>query len=97
MQKNNGLEFFQLDQKCQLVFEHSPLLIAYFDKNERCLLANDNYLKFRNLPTEDIVGRTLQQSMARDVYAIIKPNIDPNINSKMTKEFNFIRKTSHNL
>jgi PAS domain S-box-containing protein len=61
-------------------------LIVVVDREHRCLMANREFLRRRNLASEQVVGRFVREFVAKDVYdGIVKPKLDECFQGKMVR------------
>jgi len=59
----------------RLAVESSPSILAYWDRNERCLFANNAYVYWFGRQPEQMVGLTLLELLG-PMYVLNKPHID---------------------
>lgn len=61
-------------------------LIVVIDREYRCLMANRAYLKRRDVPTDQIVGRFVHEFVDKEIYeAVIKPKLDECFQGKVVR------------
>lgn len=60
--------------------ENLPFLVSYWDRNQRCLFANHAYRVWFDKTAQDPVGSLLPEVVGRDVYEMIRANIEGAIN-----------------
>ena len=57
--------------------ENVEEMIVVVDREFRCLMANSEFLKRRNLVSEQVVGRLVPEFVEKEVFeAIVKPNLE---------------------
>ncbi len=59
-----------------LILNHSPVMIAYLDEEERFLFANDKYCKMHGKSEPEIVGRTVNEILGDNLGSEVRRRID---------------------
>ncbi len=59
------------EHELQLVTEHVPAMIAYFDADLRCRFANQSYCDLQRIAPERIVGMTLREIVGEETYRVL--------------------------
>ena len=61
-------------------------LILVVDREYRCLMANREFLKMRNLTSDQVVGRFVQEVVDKEVYkAVVRPKLDECFQGKVIR------------
>jgi PAS domain S-box-containing protein len=60
----------------RIVVESSPAMLAYWDRDQRCVLANYAYLRWFGRTPESMVGTTLRELLGPTIYALNLPHIE---------------------
>jgi PAS domain S-box-containing protein len=61
-------------------------IIVVVDREYRCLMANQGFLKRRNLTAEQVVGHFVDEFMKKDVYEdVVKPKLDECFQGKVVR------------
>ncbi len=79
-------ELHQKQNQLQLIADHAPLSIAYFDAKQRYRFVNKAYAEQLGLSTADIIGKHVNDVLGPVAYARITPYID-RVLSGQTVEF----------
>ena len=74
--KQIELELIKQKQQYQLVFDHSPVLIAFLDHTYCYRFANKRYCEWVGVSEASIVGSHLEQVLSQKAFALTKPKID---------------------
>ncbi len=69
-----------LGQAYQLIFDHSPALIAYVNRDHRFLLANQAYYEFLGLEHRQVVGRHVKDILNEQAYEQVREYMDLVVN-----------------
>ena len=64
------------ERELRLVMDSIPVMIARSDRDERLVFVNRGYCELMDRPASQLVGRTIAQVVAPEVYALAKPWID---------------------
>ncbi|HSN25860.1 MAG TPA: PAS domain-containing protein, partial [Kofleriaceae bacterium] len=59
----------------RIVVESSPAMLAYWDRNQRCLFANQAYLHWFGRPPERMIGITMRELLG-PLYELNLPHIE---------------------
>jgi PAS domain S-box-containing protein len=72
----NRLDQFHLDaNELRRVLDAMPAMLAYWDKNQRCVFANRAYERWFGVSPDWLVGRTLQELLG-PIYPLNLPYIE---------------------
>ena len=64
------------ERELQILTDSLPALISYVDKNERYQFVNKEYEKWFDVNREDLIGRTVRETIGDEAYAVTKAHID---------------------
>jgi len=56
------------EEKLHLVMNGVPALLSYVDSDERFVYVNDGYVRWHNMPKNEIIGKKVKEILAPDVY-----------------------------
>ncbi|WP_309650620.1 PAS domain-containing protein [Nocardioides sp.] len=59
----------------RLLVDHLPALVAFWDRDERNVLANQAYVEWFGRTPEEIEGMTLRELLGEDVYRLNRPYV----------------------
>lgn len=62
-------------EQLRLITDATPALIAYCDRDNRYVFANQTISDFHALPVEDIVGRLMQDLLPEETFREVEPSI----------------------
>jgi len=60
----------------QIVVDSSPAMLAYWDRDQRCLFANAAYMRWFGRTPESLIGATLRELLGPTIYALNLPHIE---------------------
>jgi PAS domain S-box-containing protein len=60
----------------RIVVDSSPAMLAYWDRDQRCVFANSAYLRWFGRPPASIIGTTLRELLGPTIYALNLPHIE---------------------
>ncbi len=64
------------ERELRLVMDSIPVMIARSDRDERLVFVNRRYCELMDRPASQLMGRTIAEVVAPEVYALAKPWID---------------------
>lgn len=74
--KKSQLELSSQKQQYQLLFDHSPVLIAYIGHDYRYNIANKRYCEWVGKPFSEIIGQHIKHILSEESFNLSRPNID---------------------
>jgi two-component system cell cycle sensor histidine kinase/response regulator CckA len=73
-------------QEYQKVIESSQDMIAVVDQHYKYILANKGFLKYRGINKEQVIGRSVQEVLGKDVFEqVVKKNLDTCFQGKVVQ------------
>src|SRR6201993_1315192 len=61
-------------------------IIGVIDRDYRFLIANRQYLKMRNITTEEVIGRSIPEALGKEIFeTVIKPKLDECFRGKVVR------------
>ena len=60
----------------RIVVDSSPAMLAYWDRDQRCVFANSAYLRWFGRTPESMIGTTLRELLGPKLYALNLPHIE---------------------
>jgi PAS domain S-box-containing protein len=60
----------------RIVVDSSPAMLAYWDRDQRCVFANRAYLRWFGRTPESLIGTTLRELLGPTIYALNLPHIE---------------------
>jgi PAS domain S-box-containing protein len=60
----------------RIVVDSSPAMLAYWDRDQRCVVANAAYLRWFGRTPESMIGTTLRELLGPTIYALNLPHIE---------------------
>lgn len=60
----------------RIVVDSSPAMLAYWDRDQRCVFANRAYLRWFGRTPESMIGTTLRELLGPTIYALNLPYIE---------------------
>ncbi len=73
-------------QEYQKVIESSQDMVAVVDQHYHYILANAGFLKYRGLSREQVIGRSAQEVLGKDVFEkVVKKNLDACFRGKVVQ------------
>jgi two-component system cell cycle sensor histidine kinase/response regulator CckA len=64
------------EEQLQIVTDTVPVLIAYFDRDQKCTFANRSYLNWLGKSDRNVIGRSIVEIQGAESYEKLKPEID---------------------
>jgi PAS domain S-box-containing protein len=65
-----------IDPIIRIVVDSSPAMLAYWDRDQRCVFANVAYLRWFGRTPESLIGTTLRELLGPTLYALNLPHIE---------------------
>ena len=60
----------------RIVADSAPAMLAYWDRDQRCVFANHAYLRWFGRAPESMIGTTLRELLGPTIYALNRPHIE---------------------
>jgi PAS domain S-box-containing protein len=60
----------------RIVVDSSPAMLAYWDRDQRCVFANSAYVRWFGRTPESMVGTTLLELLGPTIYGLNLPHIE---------------------
>lgn len=60
----------------RIVVDSSPAMLAYWDRDQRCVFANSAYLRWFGREPESMIGTTLRELLGAMIYELNLPHIE---------------------